>query len=242
MRILNKIKKIISSCILCIRFPFLYPRNRFTDKHYNNWKIIEFHRKHFNDAFKAIPLEEIDEKAKAEINNRKRQRYHLLELFEIKKGKKFLAYKIMFLDWLNEKPFQWFHIIPTYTELDMMPTGWRKAFGIQMCKEVKAQLLKDGGRKLLRKYRITQIKEKYGTLRWYCTWGSNSLYHILDRYEDLSAKICIKCGKPAEVISTGWISPYCKNCIGNRDSISIEEYYNPSNYEDLEASKENIDS
>ena len=24
---------------LCIKYPFLYPRNRFNDLHYNNWKI-----------------------------------------------------------------------------------------------------------------------------------------------------------------------------------------------------------
>ena len=50
----NKLKRIIKSTILCIRFPFLYPRNRFTDLHYNNWKIIEFHKKwwkHTEDSF-----------------------------------------------------------------------------------------------------------------------------------------------------------------------------------------------
>ena len=42
---MSKLKKTIESTILCIRFPFLYPRNRFTGNHYNNWRIIEFHRK-----------------------------------------------------------------------------------------------------------------------------------------------------------------------------------------------------
>ena len=29
-----------------------------------------------------------------------------------------------------------------YTELDSMPEGWRKAFGIQMCEEIKQELLR----------------------------------------------------------------------------------------------------
>ena len=33
------IYKSIKNSILCIRFPFLYPRNRFTGLHYNNWRV-----------------------------------------------------------------------------------------------------------------------------------------------------------------------------------------------------------
>lgn len=210
---MSKLKKAIESSWLCLRFPFLYPRNRFTGMHYNNWKIIEFYRKHFDDAFKSIPLKEIDEKAKAKIRNGKRKKYRLLELFEIKEGKKFLAYKIMFLDWLNKKPLQWLHIIPMCTELDMMPTGWRKAFGIKMCKEIRKQLLKEEGRKALYNYRIVQIKEKWGELHWYDAGSSNELFNIIEKYSDLSRKICIECGKPATVETTDWICPYCDDCI-----------------------------
>ena len=32
----------IKSTLLCIKYPFLYPRNRFTGLHYNNWKLIEY--------------------------------------------------------------------------------------------------------------------------------------------------------------------------------------------------------
>ena len=52
----------------------------------------------------------------------------------------------------------------SYTELDDMPDGWRKAFGEQMCEEIKQELEEKG---LLDQYRISQIKEKYGVLCWY---------------------------------------------------------------------------
>ena len=45
----------------------------------------------------------------------------------------------------------------TYTELDDMPDGWRKAFGEQMCAEIKEALGPD-----IYDYRVIQIKEKYG--------------------------------------------------------------------------------
>lgn len=98
----------------------------------------------------------------------------------------------------------------SYTELDAMPDGWRKAFGEQMCEEIRAELVRVN---YLDKYRITQIKEKYGSLRWYdlgCT--ERILHEIIPKYESLSVRTCIQCGKPATKISTGWISPYCDVC------------------------------
>ena len=37
-----KLKKLIENCYLCIRFPFLYSRNRFSGLHYTNWKIYTY--------------------------------------------------------------------------------------------------------------------------------------------------------------------------------------------------------
>jgi hypothetical protein len=37
--------------------------------------------------------------------------------------------------------------------------------------------------------------------------------YIINKYEKLSYKTCIMCGKPAKYITEGWISPYCENCI-----------------------------
>ena len=41
MNLIKKIKNIISASILCLRFPFLYPRNRFDGEHHcgllSNW-------------------------------------------------------------------------------------------------------------------------------------------------------------------------------------------------------------
>lgn len=80
----------------------------------------------------------------------------------------------------------------SYTELDSMPDGWRKAFGEQMCEDIREELVRA---EYLDQYRITQIKEKYGTLCWYdfgCT--ERMLRDIIPKYERLSARTCIRCG------------------------------------------------
>jgi len=110
------------------------------------------------------------------------------------------------------------------TELDAMPNGWRIAFGEQICEEIREELEKAG---CLETYRITQIKEKFGCLRWYDLGGTERmLREIIPKYERLSTRTCIRCGKPATRITTNWISPFCDNCIPKREeSVPIEEYY-----------------
>jgi hypothetical protein len=92
----------------------------------------------------------------------------------------------------------------SYTELDSMPYGWFKAFGMDMLAELKKALGVNIGA-----YRIIQIKEKYGTLRWYDAYGTEETQAVIDKYSKLSEVTCIECGKPATKISDGWVSPYC---------------------------------
>lgn len=110
-----------------------------------------------------------------------------------------------------------------FTELDDMPNGWRIAFGEQMCKELK-EILVEG--KYLDDYRILQIKEKWGILHWYSNGIPQLVYDKYieweRKYEELSKRTCIHCGKPATHITTGWVSPYCTECaqeISKHDNI-----------------------
>ncbi len=112
------------------------------------------------------------------------------------------------------------------TWLDDMPDGWRKAFGKEMLEEIREELIRCD---YLNEYRIMQIKEKFGTLRWYDAGvpvGCN-VWDIIKKYEDMSAKICINCGKPATKVSKGWISPWCDDCIDkiNGQYADIDEWY-----------------
>ena len=111
----------------------------------------------------------------------------------------------------------------SFTELDCMPDGWRKAFGIQMCEEIRDALIEDGD---LYRWRIVQIKEKYGSLRFYyngCRAGSR-IPEIVSKYEKLSERTCIVCGNPATRITMGWVSPYCDRCCPEETFLAIDEY------------------
>lgn len=115
-----------------------------------------------------------------------------------------------------------------FTELDDMPDGWRIAFGEQLCEELKQDLLATGGEKALNEYRIVQIKEKYGYLHWYDAGCTERWFkEILPKYERLSERTCIICGKPAIWISTGWISPWCDDCAKNINDrmVPIDEWF-----------------
>lgn len=102
----------------------------------------------------------------------------------------------------------------SFTKLDDLPEGWRIAFGEELCEEIKAALLRDGGEEALNAYRVLDIKEKYGVLRWYDRHGNNEIYKLINQYAARSAVTCIQCGKPATKRSMGYICPYCDACAG----------------------------
>lgn len=149
---------------------------------------------------------------------------------QIKLKNKKLCKRYPFLimrNWRTDKPIK----SDYYTNLDEMPDGWRIAFGQEMCEEIRTTLLKAN---YLYDYRIAQIKEKFGMLRWYDEGAPDSIYReiqdIIYKYEEISAHTCIHCGKPATKISLGWICPYCDKCADKiSDRIKFKEIDNDNN-------------
>ena len=283
---LKKILKIPYHTYMCIKYPFLYPRNRWDGKHHaymlnnlkcklwnkaieeiyitgkvlseipkqksmyipngcfdallsedkqiitfvNNieYKYFKINKVIWGDKFEVlgiIPLKissgntiiQILVKIKDETDkNNYGFSYHTVNL--IKNKFYYNLYKIA--KWVDEKILDNIFILPTYNKWEAVEPGWNKAFGKQFLKELKQQLIKD---KMLYKWRITDIKEKWGRLQLYCNYGSKELYQIIRKYENLSWNYCIYCGKPTEVISTGWISPYCKECAEKNHLKYVEK-------------------
>ena len=94
------------------------------------------------------------------------------------------------------------------TWLDCLPRGWRKAFGIQLCKELKKAI--DDNH--LENYAVHQVKEKWGELCWYDEGGNKNTYEIVEKYEILSHEKCKICGRPTEYMTRDWIGYYCGRC------------------------------
>lgn len=97
------------------------------------------------------------------------------------------------------------------TWLDMIPDGWRLAFGLDMVEELDKEIKKWS---CLDQFIIMDIKEKWGTLRVDISAepvGSN-IHDILDKYVELSYDTCVMCGKKAKYFSRGYILPLCEDC------------------------------
>src|SRR6266853_3396387 len=61
-------------------------------------------------------------------------------------------------------------------------------------------------------YRASQVKEKYGTLRFYLSGGTDDMYAITDEAEKQSAKTCEICGKLGKLRGRMWVSTRCSPC------------------------------
>lgn len=60
---------------------------------------------------------------------------------------------------------------------------------------------------------ITQIKEKFGGLRFYYDGGDDIIYGMVSLAESMSYKICEICGTTLKIGHTdGWIRTICQDC------------------------------
>lgn len=85
--------------------------------------------------------------------------------------------------------------------------GW-----LQLVHDLIEELIEAGWDK-----QIYQIKEKFGTLRFYIATGSNEIWEIIEKYEQLSEKTCENCGSEEDVTTTneGWVRTLCSKCTSS---------------------------
>jgi hypothetical protein len=67
---------------------------------------------------------------------------------------------------------------------------------------------------------VLQVKEKFGTLRFYISGGSENAYSIIERYEIFSSHVCELCGAfwtAENRVSHGWWKTLCNKCAEERN-------------------------
>ena len=57
-----------------------------------------------------------------------------------------------------------------------------------------------------------QVKEKFGTLRFYYTGGDETIEGMVSMAEGLTKKTCEDCGCPGSSRGGGWIRTLCDTC------------------------------
>ncbi|MGB8022204.1 MAG: hypothetical protein WCF04_13325 [Candidatus Nanopelagicales bacterium] len=82
--------------------------------------------------------------------------------------------------------------------------GWYNLIDV-LCERVQARV--DAGN--CEQVEATQVKEKYGGLRFYCDGADNAVLAFIDFAEAMSERMCEICGAPGAPNNTGWIQTLC---------------------------------
>ena len=64
---------------------------------------------------------------------------------------------------------------------------------------------------------LDQVKEKFGTLRFYYQGGDNEISGMVRMAESMSGVTCEGCGNPGERRGGGWVHTYCTPCEEARE-------------------------
>jgi hypothetical protein len=63
------------------------------------------------------------------------------------------------------------------------------------------------------RFKVVQVKEKFGTLRVYTDGADERVYGLIDMAESVSGMLCETCGSsPASTGGKGWVRTLCPAC------------------------------
>lgn len=57
---------------------------------------------------------------------------------------------------------------------------------------------------------VSQVKEKFGGLRFYYAGGDDYIYGLVAMAEGIASCTCETCGAPGKLLRTGWIRVLCE--------------------------------
>ena len=119
---------------------------------------------------------------------------------------------------------------PSLYDMSQPPTRSLMCFGFpddgwfELLKELSDKIVTSGIA-----VRAMQVKEKFGTLRFYVDYpqgSSNDDWHkiesLIREAEEKSAVTCEFCGKPGQERSEGWIKTLCDDCNTEREATRAE--------------------
>jgi len=71
---------------------------------------------------------------------------------------------------------------------------------------------------------LDQVKEKFGTLRFYYTGGDDYVRGLVSMAESMSSVTCEECGNPGETHHGGWIRTLCDTHEAERQAKMKERF------------------
>ncbi len=69
---------------------------------------------------------------------------------------------------------------------------------------------------------VEQVKEKFGTLRFYYQGGDDFISGAVWLAESMSGQLCEDCGAPGKQTGGGWVRTLCDFHIAEREAMSLK--------------------
>jgi len=120
--------------------------------------------------------------------------------------------------WLNPEPYN-DDFDFSYTIMDLMPDGWRKAFGDAFIKDMELALTTLP----LQAYKEFHIVDIQALIRGRLeirpsTLNFQAVNKVIEKYEAEAAKWCVFCGKPATKETAGGTLFLCDDCFNSKNN------------------------
>ena len=78
-------------------------------------------------------------------------------------------------------------------------------------------MFRDKYPKEMKDFQVLQVKEKFGTLRYYVSSAPDEIYDLIHEYEDKSDTTCELCGKTGKLTERHmWLQTLCEECFNEK--------------------------
>jgi hypothetical protein len=65
-------------------------------------------------------------------------------------------------------------------------------------------------------FEVEQVKEKFGTLRFYVSHYTDEISELITAAEEESSRTCERCGQPGRLRGGAWLKTLCDYCHKNK--------------------------
>lgn len=103
-----------------------------------------------------------------------------------------------------------------FAEFDEYSKAWKP--GYQELRRTK--MLEEAPREMpeeIAQVTVNQVKEKFGTLRFYYSGGDSYIDGLVAMAESMSANTCEECGAPGKTVGGGWLTTLCEKHANERN-------------------------
>jgi hypothetical protein len=105
-----------------------------------------------------------------------------------------------------------------FTQFEIDSQAWKADYR----EDMRATMLEQEprqAREVCPQVTVDQVKEKFGTLRFYYTGGDEYISGLVAMAESMSGVTCEECGNPGKRVGGGWVTTLCKEHAEARDIV-----------------------